>query len=154
MKFGPLIFLNCESTCDLTDVPASIYDRKMDFRPFDTTHNILRCLSFVSSLFKDRNAPIWRIGNRRVNLNSQTVGRVFTWCIRIKGKGDFPVLRRFIVSLSGVMTVSTLKSVQSLNTMDLKFTKYKIFSALIYFSTNSPFLLLSSSFLLQPSLGL
>ena len=49
-------FLNCETTCDLTDVTASIYDRKIDARRFDTTHAILRC--FVQSLFKDRNAPI------------------------------------------------------------------------------------------------
>ena len=26
--FGLLIFLNCEGTCDLTDVPASMCDRK------------------------------------------------------------------------------------------------------------------------------
>ena len=52
VKFGPLIFLNCESTCDLTDVAASIYDRKMDARPFDTTNDILRCLSYVQSLSK------------------------------------------------------------------------------------------------------
>ena len=31
-----LSFFNCESTCDLTDVPALIYDRKMEARPFDT----------------------------------------------------------------------------------------------------------------------
>ena len=54
-------FLNCESTCDLTDVPASIYDRKMDARPFDTIRDILRCLSLVQSLLKGRNAPIWRM---------------------------------------------------------------------------------------------
>ena len=66
VKFGQLIFLNCKRMCDLTDVLASIYDRKMDARPFDTIHDILRCLSFVQSLFKDENTPIWRIGNRRV----------------------------------------------------------------------------------------
>ena len=27
-------FFNCESTCDLTNVPASIFDRKIDARPF------------------------------------------------------------------------------------------------------------------------
>ena len=64
VKFG--LFLKCESTCDLIDVTASIYDIKIHARPFDTTHDILRCLSFVKSLFKDRNAPFWRIGNRRV----------------------------------------------------------------------------------------
>ena len=34
--FRTLIFLNRERTCDLTDVPASIYDRKTDARPFWT----------------------------------------------------------------------------------------------------------------------
>ena len=57
-----LCFFNCESTCDLTDVPVLIYDRKMNERPFYT----LRCLSLVQSRFKDRNTPIWRIGNQRV----------------------------------------------------------------------------------------
>ena len=37
VKFGHFIFLSFESACNLTDVPASIYDRKMDARPFDTT---------------------------------------------------------------------------------------------------------------------
>ena len=50
--------MNCESMRDLTDVPASIYDRKMDARPFDTIHDIL--LSLVESLLKGRNASIWR----------------------------------------------------------------------------------------------
>ena len=44
----------------------TIYDRKIDARPFGITKGILRCLSFVQSLFKDQTAPIWRIGNRRV----------------------------------------------------------------------------------------
>ena len=65
-----MIFFNCESTCDLTEVPTSIYDRKMDARPFDTTNDIPGCLSFVQSLFEDRNAPIWRKGNRRFNLQA------------------------------------------------------------------------------------
>ena len=60
MKYGPLIYLNCDIICDLRDVPASIYDRKMDARAFDTVHEILRCLSLVKSLLEDRNAPIWR----------------------------------------------------------------------------------------------
>ena len=62
MKFGPLIFLNCESTCDFTDGPASIFDQNMNARPFDTLHDMLRFLSFVESLIEDRNAPIWRKG--------------------------------------------------------------------------------------------
>ena len=41
--------------------------RKMDARPFDNVHDILQCLSFAQSLFKDRNAPIRRTGKRRVN---------------------------------------------------------------------------------------
>ena len=61
------LFELLEFTFHLTDVPASIYDRKMDARPFHTAHNILGCLSFVQSLFKDRNTPIWRIENQRVN---------------------------------------------------------------------------------------
>ena len=40
MKLGPLIFFNCESTCDLTDVPASIDDIKIDARPLDTTNDM------------------------------------------------------------------------------------------------------------------
>ena len=61
VKIMALIFLNCESTCDLLDVPASIYDRKMDARPFDTINDILRGLSLAQSLLKRRNAPIWRM---------------------------------------------------------------------------------------------
>ena len=55
-----MLFLNCERTYGLTEVPASIYDRKPDARCFDTIHNILRCLSPAQSLLKGRNAPIWR----------------------------------------------------------------------------------------------
>ena len=54
-------FLNCESTCDLTDVSASIYDRKIDARPFDTIHDIQRFHGLVQS-----------IGNRLVNINFDT----------------------------------------------------------------------------------
>ena len=53
-------FLRSESKCDFTDVSAQIYDRKMDARPFDAIHDIVRCLSIVKSLLKGRNAPIWR----------------------------------------------------------------------------------------------
>ena len=62
VKFA-LCFFNCESTCDLTDVPASIYDRKINARPFDIGRfqkDILRCLSLVRFLLKDRNSPLWR----------------------------------------------------------------------------------------------
>ena len=61
-----LLFFDFE-TCDSTDVPASNYARKIAARPFDTIHDILRCLSLAQSLLKGRNAPIWRIGNRGVN---------------------------------------------------------------------------------------
>ena len=50
LKFGPLI---------LADVSASIYDLKMDSQFFDPTHDILRCLSLVQSIYEDRNAPRW-----------------------------------------------------------------------------------------------
>ena len=53
VKFELLIF------CDLTDVPASIYDRKMDTRFFDTIQDI-RYLSFVQSLLRGRNTSILR----------------------------------------------------------------------------------------------
>ena len=55
-----LILFNFESKCDLTNVSASVYDRKIDARPFDTIHDILRCLSLAQSLRKGQNAPIWR----------------------------------------------------------------------------------------------
>ena len=44
----------------MIDVPAFMYDRKMDARPFDTINDILRCPSLVQSLLKGRNVPIWR----------------------------------------------------------------------------------------------
>ena len=59
-------FLNCESTCDLKDVPASMHHRKTAARLFDIIYDILRSLSLTQYLPKRRNAPIWRIGNRRV----------------------------------------------------------------------------------------
>ena len=54
--FGLLIFFNCEKMSVFKDVPASIYDRKTEARPFATTNDILRHLSLVQSLLKDRNA--------------------------------------------------------------------------------------------------
>ena len=45
-------FLNCESTYDLIDLPASIYDRKLKARRFDTFHDILLSLSLAQSLLK------------------------------------------------------------------------------------------------------
>ena len=55
-----LIFFNCEGTYDLTVVPAPIYYSKPMDRPFDTIRNVLKSLSHVQSLLKDRNAPICR----------------------------------------------------------------------------------------------
>ena len=57
--FGVFIFFNCESTCDFTDITASIYDRKMDARLFDNIHDILRCISLVQSLLEALLAQIW-----------------------------------------------------------------------------------------------
>ena len=59
-------FSNCESTCDLTDVPGAIYDWKSAARAFDTIHDILRSLSLVESLLKGKNAPIWRQRMQRI----------------------------------------------------------------------------------------
>ena len=76
--FGPLIFLNCERMCYLTDILAWNYDRKTDVRPFDTTFDILRCLSLVKSLVKGQNAPIWRIRKPTHMRLSGTDGLTFT----------------------------------------------------------------------------
>ena len=40
----------------------------MDAGNFNTIHDILRYLSLMQSLLKGRNAPIWRMGNRGVNI--------------------------------------------------------------------------------------
>ena len=58
-------FLNWESTCDLTDVQAPIYDRKTAARCFDASHDIFRYLSLAKYTIEGRNAPIWHSGNRR-----------------------------------------------------------------------------------------
>ena len=52
----------------LTDFPASNCDRKTEVRPFDTTYDIIR-FRLVRFLLKERNALIWRIGNRWVKEN-------------------------------------------------------------------------------------
>ena len=69
-----LIFLNCESTCDLTVFPTSIYGKKTETRPFDSDHDILRSVSRnLSSKSKCANlAPAGTntydtVGNERVN---------------------------------------------------------------------------------------
>ena len=61
-------FLNSESTCYFKGILASIYDRKFAVRRSDTIHDILRYLSLAQCLLKGRNTPIWRKGNRGVNL--------------------------------------------------------------------------------------
>ena len=63
-----LIFLNCESTCDLLDVPASVYDRKMDARPFDTIHGILRCLSLGNRFSKGEMRQFGASGTDGLNM--------------------------------------------------------------------------------------
>ena len=40
-------FLNGGSTCDMTDVPAFINDRKTTAGPFGAIHDIPRCLSLA-----------------------------------------------------------------------------------------------------------
>ena len=63
MKFEKIMaqtYFNCESMCDSTKVPASMYDKKTAAGPFDTIHDVLRYFSLVQSLLKGRNAPIWR----------------------------------------------------------------------------------------------
>ena len=49
-----------EIKCDLTDVPASIFDREADARHFDSIHDIefLQSLSFFQYLLKGRNEPV------------------------------------------------------------------------------------------------
>ena len=81
VKFEPLILFKCESTCDLTDFQASIYDRKIDARPFDTIHDILRCLSLVQFLLEDRNAPIWRKREpTHIRLSGSRASQTITIC--------------------------------------------------------------------------
>ena len=71
-KFHGTDFFNRESTYDLKDVLASIYDRKTAIRRFDTINDILRPLSLVQSLLKGRNLTAAgtnayeTVGNRRV----------------------------------------------------------------------------------------
>ena len=55
-----LIFYISDSTCDLTDVPASIYDRKTAARRFDIIDDLQRSLGLAQSFLKGRNASIWR----------------------------------------------------------------------------------------------
>ena len=50
------LFLNCESTCDLTDVAASMYDRKTVTQPFDTFNDVLRCPSVKKQV-------LWKVIN-------------------------------------------------------------------------------------------
>ena len=33
-------YLNSEGSCDLTDAPASVYDKKIAALPFDTIHDL------------------------------------------------------------------------------------------------------------------
>ena len=63
VKIMAQTFLIFVSTCNLTDIQVSMYDRKIMARPFDTIHDIIRSHSLVQSLSKDRNDIV---GNRRV----------------------------------------------------------------------------------------
>ena len=55
---------NFESSCDLTNASASLYDRKTAARPFDTIHDIKLSISFAQSLLKGRNAPTGTSGTK------------------------------------------------------------------------------------------
>ena len=63
VKFVKIIalFFNNKTTYDLTNVPASVYDRKSAARPFDTIHEILKSHGLAQSLLKGQNAPIRRV---------------------------------------------------------------------------------------------
>ena len=61
---------------NLTDFPASIYVKKAAARSFDTIRDILRSLSLAQSLFKGRNAQIWHMGNRVVNVRKIILNQV------------------------------------------------------------------------------
>ena len=50
--FMALFFSECESTCYLTDIAASIYDKKTGARPFDTIKVIQQSLDLAQSLLK------------------------------------------------------------------------------------------------------
>ena len=69
-----IFFLNCKSTCVLEDDPPDHIQVQLMIKnaaqPFHTIHDILRCLSFVQALLKGQNAPVWRIGSRRINLSA------------------------------------------------------------------------------------
>ena len=49
VKFTALIFLNFESIYDFTDIPSSIYGKKIATRRLDTIHELPRSLSFAQS---------------------------------------------------------------------------------------------------------
>ena len=74
VKIMAQTFLNCESTCDLPDVQASLYDRKTAARSFGPIHDILRSPSLEQSLLKGRcvniaGANVYEtVGNRRVKM--------------------------------------------------------------------------------------
>ena len=93
----------------------------MDARPFEITHDSLRCLSFVQSLFKDRNAPIWRIGNWQVKgsgvLEFHHCIDCSTYCI---WKGRRAYLFKFPVFFRTEMSFVTLFSPQSKSTIFLR----------------------------------
>ena len=95
--FLPLIFLNCENSSDLADVPASIYDKKTAARRFDIIHDVLRCLSLAKSLLKSRNIPILRQREPTQMALSETEGLKSS--IQIEGylTGRFPTVSHALV---------------------------------------------------------
>ena len=109
VRFMALIFLSCESTCDLGDVSASIYDRKTAARPFDTIHHILRSLSFAEALLSCRNAPNLRMGNRGVK--SENFVSVLTQG-KLKRRQIMGVRREFRPELSRPTTFPTRSPIQ------------------------------------------
>ena len=66
VKIMAQTFLNSESSCDLTDAPASMYDRKTAAGPFDTIHDILQFGAISSQRPKCANLAHREPSNLRV----------------------------------------------------------------------------------------
>ena len=75
----------------MTAVPASIYDRKIVARHFDTIQDILQSLSLEQSLLEGRNALIWRSGNQVVKIrNNETNHAMYgRFLINLQAKPSF-----------------------------------------------------------------
>ena len=79
-------FFNYESTCDLTDVPASIYERKTAARPFDTIHALLRSLSLSQSLLNDLRDTAIRKKYDQISVQLMTDGYIHNSLRMLWGK--------------------------------------------------------------------